>query len=342
MPNTATSIKDIARLAGVSHSTVSRALAGNPRIPEVTRERILRLANELGYTPSLIARSLVMQETRTLGVVVASLTDPYAVEVVGGIEAAARADRYTVVIISSDGEPSREIAAIQALAGQRVDGVIVVSSRAGDRYAAISAQWKFPLVLVNSSQRGAAFYSVASDNAHGAGLAVAYLASLGHRRIAYIGGPAGAVSARERLAGYRHTLMDHGLRPDDTLQVDGDGTPAAGESGLQRLLKLPASRRPTALFCYNDLTAIGCLHAAHRMGLTVPGALSLVGFDNIPFSALTWPPLTTVDQRKQEMGRLATRMILDLRRGAEVAADILMRGRLVERATGAHVSATSS
>ncbi len=340
MPNTATSIKDIARLAGVSHSTVSRALAGNPRIPEVTRERILRLASELGYTPSLIARSLVKQETRTLGVVVASLTDPYAVEVVDGIEAAARADRYTVVIISSDGEPAREIAAIDALAGQRVDGVIVVSSRAGDRYAAMSVQWTFPLVLVNSAQRGATFYSVASDNAHGASLAMAYLLGLGHERIAYIGGPAGAVSARERLAGYRRTLTDHGLRPDDALQVDGDGTPVAGENGLHRLLKLPASRRPTAIFCYNDLTAIGCLHAAHRAGIAVPEAVSLVGFDNIPFSGLTWPPLTTVDQRKQEMGRLATRMILDLRQGAEAAADVLMRGRLVVRETCAHVSAT--
>ncbi len=339
MPTHVTSIKDIARLAGVSHSTVSRALAGNPRIPESTRQRIQNLASELGYTPSLVARSLVTQETHTLGVVVASLTDPYAVEVVGGIEAAARASHYTVVIVSSDGEPAREIAAIHALAGQRVDGVIVVSSRAGDRYVDLSSQWRFPLVLVNSTPRGTTVYSVASDNRHGASLAVAHLLGLGHRRIAYIGGPSGAASARERLAGYRLSLAEHQIRLDEALFVTGDGTPAAGERGFRQLIDLPASRRPTAIFCYNDLTAIGCLHAAHRRGVAVPEALSLVGFDNIPLSALTWPPLTTVDQRKQEMGRLATRMILDLRQGAEVVADVLMRGRLVERETCAHVSA---
>lgn len=339
MPNPVTSIKDIARLAGVSHSTVSRALAGNPRIPEATRQRILDLASELGYTPSLIARSLVKQETRTLGVVVASLTDPYAVEVVGGIEAAARAGNYTVVLVSSDGEPGREMAAIQSLAGQRVDGVIVVSSRAGNRYGGLSRQWAFPLVLVNNTPLGTRFYSVASDNTYGAGLAVAHLLSLGHQRIAHIGGPSGGSSTQERLAGYRKTLAEHGVQPDDALLVSGDGTATAGERGFQQLLKLPAGRRPTAIFCYNDLTAIGCLHAAHRAGLAVPEALSLVGFDNIPFSGLTWPPLTTVDQRKQEMGRLATRMILDLRQGAEVAADVLMRGRLVVRETCAHVSA---
>lgn len=335
-----TSIKDIARRAGVSHSTVSRALAGNPRIPEMTRQRILTLANELGYTPSLIARSLVKQETRTIGVVVASLTDPYAVEVVGGIEAAARASDYTVLIVSSDGEPAREIAAIQTLAGQRVDGVIVVSSRAGDRYVEFGGQWLFPMVLVNSTQRGTTMYSVASDNRHGASLAVTHLLHLGHRRIACIGGPGSAVSARERLAGYRLTLAQHKIKPDEALLVAGDGTPAAGERGLCQLIDLPANRRPSAIFCYNDLTAIGCLHAAHRRGVAVPAALSLVGFDNIPLSALTWPPLTTVDQRKQEMGRLATSIILDLRRGADVVADILMRGRLVERETCAHVSAT--
>lgn len=340
MSNPVTSIKDIARLAGVNHSTVSRALAGNPRIPETTRQRILDLASELGYTPSLIARSLVKQETRTLGVVVASLTDPYAVEVVGGIEAAARAGNYTVVLVSSDGEAGREIAAIQALAGQRVDGVIVVSSRAGDRYAEHTGQWAFPLVLVNNTLRDTAFYSVASDNTHGASLAVVHLLSLGHRRIGYIGGPRGGTSTHERLAGYRKVLSERGIQIDEALLMGGDGTATAGERGLQQLLKLPASRRPTAIFCYNDLTAIGCLHAAHRTGLAVPEALSLVGFDNIPFSGLTWPPLTTVDQRKQEMGRLATHMILDLRQGADVVADVLMRGRLVVRETCAHVSAT--
>lgn len=339
MPNTVTSIKDIARLAGVSHSTVSRALAGNPRIPEATRQRILGLARELGYTPSLIARSLVKQQTYTLGVVVASLTDPYAAEVVGGIEAAARAASYTVLLVSSDGEPARELAAIQTLAGQRVDGVIVVSSRAGDHYRDFSARWTLPLVLVNSAQRGSAFYSVASDNTHGASLALEYLIGLGHRRIAHISGPDKGSSAHERLAGYRRALSGHGIPFDEALLVSGDGTAPAGERGFQQLCKLPANRQPTAIFCYNDLTAIGCLHAAHRTGVRVPEALSLVGFDNIPFSGLTWPPLTTVDQRKQEMGRLATRMILDLRQGAEVVADVLMRGRLVARDTCAHVSA---
>ncbi|WP_423222817.1 LacI family DNA-binding transcriptional regulator [Candidatus Amarolinea aalborgensis] len=336
------SIKDVAKAAGVSHSTVSRALAGHARIPEETRARIERLAQEMGYTPSALARGLAMQQRRTLGVVVASLTDPYASEVVSGIEAAARAQDFTVILTSSGGDAERELAGLQMMIGQRVDGLIVVSGRGGDRSLALLSTAPFPIVLVNSPQRGGRVYSVSSDNAHGAALAVDHLLELGHRRIAMIGGPAESASARERLAGYRATLASRDLKTDEALVLTGDGTPLAGDKGLRHLASLPALRRPTAIFCYNDLTAIGALHAAHRLGLAVPAELSLVGFDNILMSALSWPPLTTVDQRKQEMGRVAANIILELLAGAEVVADVIMRGRLVQRGSSANVCASKS
>lgn len=336
------SIKDVAKAAGVSHSTVSRALAGHPRIPAETRARIERLAQEMGYIPSAVARGLAMQQRRTLGVIVASLTDPYASEVVSGIEAAARAQDFTVILTSSGGDAARELAAVQTMVGQRVDGLILVSARSGELTLPLLSRAPFPIVLVNSPQRGARVYSVSSDNAHGAALAVDHLFELGHRRVAIIGGPIESASARERLAGYRATLAAHDLKVDEALLLAGDGTPAAGEKGLRHLMALPANRRPTAIFCYNDLTAIGALHAAHRLGLAVPAELSLVGFDNIALSALSWPPLTTVDQRKQEMGRLAAHIILDLLAGAEVVADVIMRGRLVKRESSASVCAGGS
>ena len=212
------SITDIAAAAGVSPSTVSRALQDHPRISPARRQAIQALAQQMGYRPSQVARSLVTGRTRTLGVVITDVTDPFVAEVMKGAELASRESGYTLLFASSDRDPDREIEALRLLLDRQVDGMIVISGRAGSRYAELRsageagiADW--PLVLVNNDHTGPGIYSVRMDNVAGAHEAVSHLRRLGHRRIAFVSGPEGGRSSAERLAGYRQGIAANGLGP---------------------------------------------------------------------------------------------------------------------------------
>ena len=328
------SIKDIARAAGVSHSTVSRALGDSPLIRPERKDVIRRLAREMGYSPDASARSLVMGRTCTVGVVVTTIADPFSAEVVDGIEGEAYSNGYSLVLTTSQDEPEREIAAVETLRSKRVEAVIVISSRVGalhrDRLDAAGV----PVILLNTHSRqvGKQTFSVRVDDVHGARLATQHLLSLGHRRIAHVTGPAGHSPTGDRQAGYSAALAEAGIPYDSAMVVMGTGRLAAGEQALPILLALPD--RPTAVFCYNDMTAIGLLAAAHRAGLRVPRDLAVAGFDDIPFATYSSPPLTTIAQPKFEMGQRAMRMALALIGGqAEGIEDVVLLGRLVVRET---------
>ena len=337
------SIKDIARLAGVSHSTVSRALSDSPLIRAETKSRIRRLAREMCYSPDARARSLVMGRTQTVGVVVTTVADPWVAEVVQGIETTASAHSYTVILASSDDEPEHELAAVEMLRSMRVDSVIVTSSRIGALYGEYLGRSHVPVVLLNnhSEQGGAHSFSVRVDDRHGGCLATEHLITIGHRRIAHVGGPSAHLPSLERLAGYRLALAGAGIAFDPAVVWDGTSLPDAGERALNLLLA--ADPRPTAIFCYNDMTAVGLLRAAHDAGLALPGDLAVVGFDDIPFAALACPALTTVAQPKFAMGQQAMDMALTLmcRRPHECdgagapqvtgVTDNVVQGRLVVR-----------
>ncbi len=325
------SIKDIARKAGVSHSTVSRALRGSPLVNPRTAERIRRLAARMGYVPNVAARSLVTAHTGIIGLVITTLADPFLAEIVRGVEEVALEAGYRLFLATSNADPERELAAVRALAESRVEGVIVASSRVGELYLPHLEALGAPIVLINNQREAPFIYSVASDSRQGAALAVSYLLRLGHTRIAYIAGPPMARSNRERLAGYRETLAAAGISPDPAWIVEGNGRPEAGEWGVQRLLAAPV--RPTAVFCYNDMTAIGALRAARAAGLRVPEDFSIVGFDDILFAAYTEPPLTTVAQPKYEMGRTAMGVLLRLLQGERTPTHLQLPCRLVERAS---------
>ncbi len=329
-----TSIKDIARAAGVSHSTVSRALSDSPLINAATRARIHRLAAEMGYSPDAGARSLVRGHTCTVGVVVTTIADPFSAEVVEGIEGAAYSHGYSVILAASQDEPEREIAAVEMLRSKRVDAVIVTSSRVGALHQERLGAAGVPVILLNSHSQQLAphTFSVRVDDVHGGRLATEHLLALGHRRIAHVAGPAGHSSSADRLAGYRAALADAGILFDAALVFGGTGRPAAGEQALAALLAL--AERPTAVFCYNDMTAIGLLRAARQAGLVVPRDLAVVGFDDIPFAAYVAPSLTTVAQPKLEMGERAMQMALALMAGrSERVRDVVLQGRLVGRET---------
>jgi DNA-binding LacI/PurR family transcriptional regulator len=328
------SIKDIARQAGVSHSTVSRALGDSPLVSAQTKAHIRHLASEMGYSPDAQARSLVRGRTLTIGVVVTTIADPFIAEVVQGIEMTARDHNYSVILTSSSYEPEREIAAVDMLRSKRVDGVIVTSSRVGAIYLDHLERIDAPIVLINNHREdtGPYTFSITVDNPHGGCEATRHLIKSGHRRIAYITGRGDNSSDAGRQEGYREALAGAGIPFDPALVLPGSGRSDGGELALATLLGLDS--RPTAVFCYNDMTAIGLMRAAREAGLRIPGDLAVVGFDDIPFAAFACPPLTTIAQPKFEMGRRAVEMALELLKPSQSSApasNVVFRGELVVR-----------
>jgi DNA-binding LacI/PurR family transcriptional regulator len=332
------SIKDVARAANVSHSTVSRALRNSPLVNAETRALIHKIAGEKGYTVSAVGRSLVTRRTNTIGVVVTTIADPFAGEVVSGIEEFALSHEYSVILAACHADPERELRAVHTLQERRVDGILVMASRIGALYLPMLSEMKVPIVLINSHHSGEFIYSVRIDNVAGARLATEHLIDLGHRRIAYIGDKFGFQSDMQRLTGYRETLEQAGLGFESDLVSHGDGTPEGGLNATLLLLSLP--QPPTAIFCYNDREALGAMRAVRENGLRVPRDISIVGFDDLFLSSYIDPPLTTIRQPKREMGLLAGEILLGLV-GGEKPESRMTTGVLVVRKSTARPQAAS-
>ncbi len=326
--NARVSIKDIAKAAGVSHSTVSRALRNSPLVNAETAAQIRRIAEEMGYIPNVVAQSLVTQRTYTVGLVVTAISDPFIDQIVEGIEDLATREGYSVFLSSSHADPGREIAVVETFHRRRVDGVIVLASRVGSMYTERLQELGVPIVLINNQAEGAYLYSVSADDLDGARKAVRHLVDLGHRCIGYAGCHFRPPSNRRRLEGYRQELASAGLPYESDLVVHPRSFSDVenGRLALDYLLKAGA----TAVFCYNDRMAIGLMVAARERGVHIPSDLSVVGFDNIEASWYISPPLTTVHQPRFEMGQKAMQMLLDLLAGEEVD-DIIVPCELVVR-----------
>jgi DNA-binding LacI/PurR family transcriptional regulator len=317
MGRRAISIGDIARAAGVSHSTVSRALHDNPLISVDVREQIQRLAREMGYTPNAIAQSLQQQTTNTIGLVVTSIADPFYADVVRGIEAEARKASLSVFLSASHNDPDQELAVIETFHRRRVDGILVASSRISGSQVARLAHVRVPTVLLNTEDEAHYddMHSVRVDDYSGARMIVGHLTGLGHQRIGYIGAGNRPNANQRRLSGFRDALAEVGVTTqpewvevapaEDELHKDDV---AAGHTLLASLLYAGV----TAVFCFNDMIAIGALTACREQGIAVPAALSIVGFDDIELARYVSPPLTTIHQPKVRLGRTAMRVLLDL------------------------------
>ncbi|MBN1936275.1 MAG: LacI family DNA-binding transcriptional regulator [Anaerolineae bacterium] len=323
------SIKDIARRAGVSHSTVSRALTDSPLVNVETKARIRRLAHEMGYSPSAVARAMSTRRTGTVGVVVTSIADPFVAEVVRGIEETALDHGYSILLCNSNDDPDREIAAVRALREKWVDAVIVTASRVGSFYAQLT-EIHVPVVLINNQQPGEYSFSVRSDDFLGGRLVGGYLLGLGHRRIAYISGREAATSSQLRLVGCQDTLREAGVEIPAQWVVSGDGRPTGGEHAADLLFD--QAPYPTAIFCYNDQTAMGVLCLLRARGLRVPQDVSIVGYDDIDAARYLDPPLTTIAQAKYELGQRAFEMVLALIQERQ-AQDVLLEPELVVRSS---------
>ncbi|MGB7265171.1 MAG: LacI family DNA-binding transcriptional regulator [Terracidiphilus sp.] len=323
------SIKDIARLARVSHPTVSRALQNSPLVNAQTAAKIRKIAVETGYRASAVARGLVTRRTRTIGLVVTTVDDPFAGEVACGIEQAANDHGHAVFLANSNADPERERQVVQALAERRVDGIVVTSSRVGALYLPLLKELNVPIVLVNDQYPGEFVHSVMIENVEGARAAVEHLIGLGHRRIAYVGDRSGYHSDAERLEGYKQALAAAGIEFVAALAVKGDSRPEGGIEAVDALLSLAVP--PTAICCYNDMTALGAMRAVRARGLRVPEDVSVTGFDDLFFAAYLQPPLTTVRQPMRKMGQMAMENLLKLMSGEESVEQIRVETELIVR-----------
>lgn len=323
------SIKDIARSANVSHSTVSRALRNSPLVNPATAEKIRRIAEESNFRPSAVGRSLATGRTYAIGVVVASPAQPFAAEVLAGIEEIASQRGYSVILASTKGDPEREMAMVQQFEERRVDGVVLIESRVRSISSSLLAETQIPMVSIDSQQVPDAACSVFVDNANATRAAIRFLAQLGHRRIAYLGDRHGYASNTVRQDAYRAALESLGIAGDAKLIVDGDSDAEGGMRGMERLLLL--RERPTAVFCFNDLTALGALAAIAQWQLRVPQDISVVGFEDLPIAAFMQPPLTTVRQPRGQIARIAAESLFAMLGGHKTDRVRVLRGELIVR-----------
>ena len=303
-------MKDVAKRAGVDTSTVSLVLADKPvALTEETRRRVRAAAAELGYQVNAVAAGLRRRTSDTIGVVSDLIaTTPHAGQMVQGAQDAAWSAGKMLMMINTGGDAEVEDRAIAALLGRQVDGIVYAAMyhRVIEPPAALH---EVPSVLLDARSDDEGLSSVAPDEEGGARAAVSHLVEAGHRRIGYLQSDAAIPAAEERLRGYRETLAQHGIDYDASLVVEGLDEHEGGYRTASWILDRPD--RPTALFCFNDRMAAGAMHRAHQLGLSVPGDLSLVGFDNEDLVApLTEPPLTTIQLPHYEMGHWAVEQLL--------------------------------
>lgn len=305
-------MKDVARRANVSASTVSYVLNDSGPVSPERRQRVLEAVRVLNYTPNAAARNLKRGGASTIGLVVPDLANQFFALLAQGVERAASAHDMLVVLCAPETSDQAESYNARLLQSRRVDGVIYLSGFGTSPRSLLELTNLGPVVLVDERIPGFDLPAIASDARPGARQAAQHVLEQGHERIAVIGGPPELWTAQQRLAGYREAYAAAGLNPDNLLVFDGDYRQPAGMRLAEQALALPAGRRPTALLCANDMMAIGAIEYCRSSGLRIPEDVSIVGFDDLPFVSLLAPRLTTVRQYADEMGYRAATVLFDL------------------------------
>lgn len=325
-------LEDVARETGFSISTVSRVLSNSSYpVSEQIRERVLRVAETMGYEPNIAARSLRTDRTNTIGIIVDDLLSPFTPPIVRGIQNYLHEYGFLSLIVNSDWDPDQEQAAIKTLYSRPVDGIIFVeySHRTSSD---VLEQSNKPHVFVHRLFGSPIKNSVVPDDHYGAGLATSHLVSLGHRRIGYINGPENWHTCRARLSGYRDGLTSENLPFEPALVQPGDWEIESGYAAANNLLRL--TERPTAIFAANDLMALGAIYGIQDAGLIVPGDIAVVGYDNRNFTRIFRPRITTVSMPIIEMGGIAAELLLKhIAEGRKEVEEIRVKGQLIIRET---------
>jgi LacI family transcriptional regulator len=302
-------IRDIARMAGVSHTTVSRVLNDDPRVAQETRKRIVRVVEEVGFKPDPRARSFVLRKSRLIGLEVVDIGTPFCAELARGIEDQAHQEGYNVIFCSTDEKPERLENFVNLMTGVGTDGLIFTSSRLHEPLVERLVDDKFPLVLINRKMKGEAFNYVVLDNFQGAYDITEHLIHIGYRGLAIIDGPLTVSTGSERLKGFQAALKDHGISLGQDFILHGPWSRMTGYTSAKRLLE--TKKRPEAIFGASDNIALGVIDAVEEMGLRIPDDIALVGFDDTDFASISRINLTTISQRKYEMGQLGVQILID-------------------------------
>jgi LacI family transcriptional regulator len=310
-------LRDVARLAGVSIATVSATINQTAYVSPGLQARVRRAIVKTGYHPDGIARSLKTRTTQTLGLIISDIANPFFTALVRGIEDVANAHQYTLVLCNTDERLEKEQAYVQLLRSRRVDGLIMAPAGRPRDYAGFPQALAVPVVFIDRRVPAEAD-AVVVDNAGGACEAVAYLLQLGHRRIGVIAGLPHISTSRERLAGYARAHEAAGLRPDPAWRKMGASRLEGGYRAALQLLASP--RPPTAIFATNNLMAIGLMRAIAERGLQCPRDLSVACFDDFEWAAVFHPRLTTVAQPTYEMGVTAAQLLFARLTGAATGA----------------------
>jgi LacI family transcriptional regulator len=306
------SVKDVALTAGVSLGTVSNVLNRPDKVREETRDRVERAMRDLGFVRNESARLLKAGRSNTAGYVMLDATNPFFADVASGMETAAEGAGVSLFLCNSDQRPERELAYLTRLEQGRVLGIMITPVDPWSPVLDETRRRGTPLVIVDRTRHDADWCSVAVDDELGGRLAVNHLLDLGHRRIAYVAGPMHLGQVRDRRAGAVNALTAADHSADALVEIPTEAlTTGEGMRAAERIAGMPTSARPTAVFCANDLLALGVLQRCVALGLHVPDDLAIVGYDDIDFAAAAAVPLTSVRQPRRQMGRVAAELLVD-------------------------------
>ncbi|ASS54797.1 LacI family transcriptional regulator [Rhizobium leguminosarum bv. viciae] len=329
-------IREVAKLAGVSTGTVSRILNDHPSVTNELRARVTAIIKDLGYTPDPSARSMRGKVSRLIGIVIPDLTNPFFAELVQSAEQAAANHGYNIIVMTSFDHAAKEADRIKQLTSRKVDGIMLVPS---NDFHTLKLPKGLPIVVVDRLMPG--YSGIAADHRNGVRLGVEHLLQLGHRRIGFISGPGHSVPANDRLRGYLDAIEQARERADGTrmagppLIAEAAFDYESGRSAGNYLLARARNERPTAIFASSDQQAIGCMRAAHDLGIPIPAALSILGFDGIPLASMTTPRLTTVKQPIQDIAAAAVAVLLNKQTAPELDNPILFACEILKGETTA-------
>ncbi|REE93139.1 LacI family transcriptional regulator [Paenibacillus taihuensis] len=328
-------IKDIAKIAGVSTTTVSRALNGYDDVSKETKEKIKTIADELDYWPNAVARSLVSSKTNTIGVIFSELKytggkDTLAFDILIGINERANEMNYDILLFSTSPSKQRIKSYYNLCQERNVDGAIIFGLRVDDPYLEeVIEKSKFPCVLIDIPFSNEHLGNVTTDNVEGVRKAVQHLIDWGHTHIAMINGYPAAHVSEQRLKGFKKALAENGIAYDESKIWDGEFSEDGGERAMLRILE----EHPgvTAVFCSSDLMALGAMRALEKRGRKVPDSVSVIGYDDIILSSYCVPKLTTIHQNKYDMGWAAAKLLIEMLEGKEINHNVVLDNELIIR-----------
>ncbi|MCM8830013.1 MAG: LacI family transcriptional regulator [Candidatus Omnitrophica bacterium] len=327
-----TTIKEIAKKAGVSPGTVSKALSGRKDVSPITKRRIRKIAEELGYIPNFIARSLVTNKTHTIGLVTPYLGNPALFDRVRGVQNRCISSHYILITCLNEGEFKEEAMQIETLLSRKVDGLIITPSGESEELRSLIMKIECPVVLMSEMIEGLDYDFSGEDDYEGGKIATEYLITLGHRDIAYFGNSPDIYSDRCILKGYKDTLERYAIPYRSKHIFWGNTEKNTLEDNIEKLLSMPEP--PTGIICWSDIIAIGVLNKLESMGKKVPGDISVVGYDNIEMLSLFHIPLTTIGQPNFLIGQKAVELLLERienRETKEPARKVIFKPELIVR-----------